>query len=339
MNTALVSVIIVSWNGKTWLPGCLAAIQQQTYPYIEVIVVDNGSTDGSAQLVEGAYPWVRLAPAGRNVGFAAGNNLGFAAANGVYFVTLNNDTAIEPDFVTELVKAAQSSADVGMVASKMLMWDDPTRIDSAGIALNRAGLAWNRLRGEMDDRSVTRPSDIFGPCAGAALYRRELIEQLGGFDEDFFFYYEDVDLAWRAQRAGWRCLYVPTARVLHRHSATGAQNPPLKSYLLGRNKMWALCKNVRGSWIAWLPLILFYDGCAAWYALLFRHDPYSLKGRLAAWGGAWRMRRKPLYPGQPNPTLLAQPVTHWQNILDPVRPPWQALRWFNAPDVSKTTIH
>ena len=160
--------------------------------------------------------------------------------------------------------------------------DDPTIMDSCGIEVDCAGIGWNRYSGERDCEDEMRPYEVFGPCAGAALYRRSMLDQIGLFDAEYFIYYEDIDLAWRAQRAGWRCSYVPSARVVHRHSSTVKEGSSLKGYLLGRNKVWTLIKNYPWpDWLIHLPLILGYDAAAWTYALLCG-DPNPLRGRLAA---------------------------------------------------------
>jgi GT2 family glycosyltransferase len=161
--------------------------------------------------------------------------------------------------------------------------------------------------------------EVFGPCAGAALYRREMLDKVGWFDEDFFAYLEDVDLAWRARRAGWRCLYVPRARVLHRHSATGREGSPFKSYHLGRNKVWLVLKNYPfGRLWYGLALVLFYDLSAVLYALVARRDVHALRGRVAGWAGWRRMWAK-----RPARSAGEGLDVGW---LKPVTPPWRVPR-------------
>jgi GT2 family glycosyltransferase len=169
-----------------------------------------------------------------------------------------------------------------MVASKMLFYDRPHIINSAGICVDRAGIAWDRFGGRLNDDKVV-VEEIFGGCGGAVLYRRDMLDEIGLFDEDYFAYLEDVDLAWRAQLAGWRCLYVSTAVVLHRHSATSGEGSPFKSRLLGRNKTWTILKNYPlGLLVRYLPLILLYDAGSVWVALLQRRDVNPLVGRVMA---------------------------------------------------------
>lgn len=295
----LVSVIIVNWNGRHHLETCLPALMQQTYGSVEIILVDNNSSDDSTQFVQAHFPQVRVLPLRENVGFARGNNVGILASTAPFVATLNNDTKPRPNWLTELVTAARASPDIGMVASKMLFFDRPQMINSAGIAIDRAGIAWDRWGGQADSGSSDGASsddaaaDIFGACAGAALYRRAMLDQVGLFDEDYFMYLEDVDLAWRGQLAGWRCVYAPTAVVYHHHSASAVEGSPFKSRLLGRNKLWTIMKNYPWPLVAlYWPLIALYDAGSVGVALLQRRDVNPLIGRLWALPGLGKMWRK-----------------------------------------------
>ena len=192
------TVIIPNWNGQHLLAPCLLALAAQTNQDREVVLVDNGSQDGSVEWVRSRFPTVRLLAQERNLGFAAAINQGILASNSRYVVTLNNDTEPEPNWLAALVSAAENDPTVGMCASKMLFADRPGIINSTGICLDRAGIAWDRRGGEPDDGREIEPVEVFGPCGGAALYRRAMLDQIGLFDEDFFAYLEDVDLAWRA---------------------------------------------------------------------------------------------------------------------------------------------
>ncbi len=290
--TVLVSVIVPNWNGRHHLAQCLPSLRAQTFRDFKVIVVDNGSTDDSAMWLAQEYPDVRILQNPSNLGFAAANNQAIRATDAPYIVTLNNDTQATQGWLAELVSTVESDATVGMVASQMLLADAPHVIDAAGIEVDWSGTAWQRRRGEAADRGDTL-EEVFGPCAGAALYRRAMLDVIGLFDEDFFGYYEDVDLAWRARNAGWRCLYAPRARVYHAHSATGGQDPSRKRYLIGRNKVWTLIKNY--PWpdvLLWWPLIMGFELAAVLYALLIERDSASLRGRLAGWRGVSHACRK-----------------------------------------------
>jgi GT2 family glycosyltransferase len=234
-------------------------------------------------LVAERFPDVRIIQNEKNLGFAAGNNIGIRATTGEYVATLNNDTQADPRWLDELVAATQGQDMVGMAASKMLFARRSEVINSTGICLDSAGIAWDRQGGELDATEDPDQTEVFGPCAGAALYRRVMLDQVGLFDEDFFCYMEDVDLAWRARLMGWRCLYVPTARVYHVHSGTGQEGSPFKNYLLGRNKIWTIVKNYPSPELfLFLPIILAYDLGSIIYTLLARGDISALRGRLAA---------------------------------------------------------
>lgn len=282
----LVSVVIVNWNGKPYLQGCLPSLLSQTYPYFEVILVDNGSTDGSVEFVSRTFPQIRLIENPENIGFAAGSNIGIEVAKGDYIATLNNDAQADRRWLEELVAPMEADHRVGMCASKILFADRPHTIESMGINLDKAGIAWHRFGGREESEVVDNeePSEVFGPCAAAALYRRKMLDEIGYFDEEFFAYLEDVDLAWRARLMDWRCLLVPRAKVHHKHSATTKAGFPHKSYLLGRNKVWTILKNYPAPQILlFLPIILAYDLAAVLYVLLVRGDLNVLRGRVAGW--------------------------------------------------------
>lgn len=285
------SIIITNWNGQKWLADCLESLRRQSYPDFEIILVDDGSTDGSAAWVAEHYPEVRLIRLEQHLGFAGANNVGIRAAGGRYIVTLNNDTRADPDWLRELI-GGLAAPDIGMVAAQMLVWDRPDTLDSAGIKVDWAGFGWNLSAGQPANTAACR-RDVFGPCAGAALYRREMLEQIGLFDEDFYTYYEDIDLAWRAQRAGWRCLYVPTARVLHYHSATGGKASPRKIFLLSRNRWWTIAKNVDARDLWWsLVLIAGYDLASLLYQLYRQRNFAPLRARWQALAGLPKMLAK-----------------------------------------------
>jgi len=276
------SVIVLNWNDRPHLGPCLTALQSQTYRDFEIVLVDNGSTDGSVEFVTERFPAVRLIRNEENVGFATGNNQGLAAAQGRFIATLNSDTVADPGWLAALVAAMQGADRVGSCASHMILAHRPGVLDSAGIDVDLTGTAWNRGHGRPETPDAT-PADVFGACAGAALYRRAMLDDVDGFfDPTYFIYYEDADLAWRARLRGWRCVYVPTARVLHVHSATTGRDPASKSYRLGRNKVWTILKNYPPlPLVLFAPLIAGYDGAAVAYHLL-RGNAHPLRGRLAA---------------------------------------------------------
>ena len=241
----LASIIIPNWNGIHHLPECLTALRAQSYGHTEVILVDNGSTDGSQAFVTEHYPEVRLLALERNLGLTGGNNLGFEAARGEILISLNNDTEAHPRLVEALVTALKEHPEAGMAAAKMLLFDRRDHIHSAGDGYGRDGIPFNRGVWQRDKGQFDEPGWIFGGCGGAVAYRRAMLDDIGMFDESFFMYCEDVDLNWRAQLAGWRCWFAPQAIVYHKLSATGGG--PIASYHTGRNTLWVIAKNYPGA--------------------------------------------------------------------------------------------
>jgi GT2 family glycosyltransferase len=322
--SARVSVIIVNWNGRQFLAPCIASLQAQTYHDFDIVLVDNGSVDGSTALVREEFPFVTLIENKYNVGFATANNQAIRATEAEFVATLNNDTQVEPGWLEALVSAMDQAPDVGMCASKMIFAAKPGLINSAGICLDRAAIAWDRLGGEQDTGANGQPSHVFGASAGAALYRRRMLDQIGLFDEAFFAYLEDVDLAWRAQLAGWRALYVPGARLAHAHSATAIEGSPFKRRLLGRNKVWMVIKNYpMPALLRYLPAILAYDGMALLYALFAYRDLHSLIGRLEAMASLRRVFRE-----RKRIQRLSK-STASVDALQPLEPPWRVWRRFS----------
>jgi len=250
-----VSVIIVNWNGKEFLSECLDSLRNQTYNDFETIVVDNGSKDGSLELLRESYPWVRLVPLNSNTGFAGGNDAGLSAARGrTYIVTLNNDTRVDRSWLAELIAAAESSTKVGMVASRVCAWDDPDQLDSLGVAICPDGMSrGSRRRARFSALSVAKTEDILLPSACAALYRREMIDDIGFFDDDFFAYCEDTDLGLRGRLAGWRAVLARDAIVQHCYSRSGGAFSPLKLYLVERNHFWVALKCFPAMMLLTLP--------------------------------------------------------------------------------------
>lgn len=211
-----VSVVIPNFNGAGFLSLCLDALEAQTFRDFEVILVDNGSTDESPAIVRKGYPDVRLISLTSNTGFASAVNTGVRASHAKYVALLNNDTVVQPDWLGALVRALDRSApDVGAVQSLMLQLDDPGLVDDAGDILSWTGAAQKLGHGEPCAR-FGQPREIFSPCAGAALYRRSFLEDVGGFDDTFFAYLEDIDLGLRGRLAGYRYLFEPSAEVHHK---------------------------------------------------------------------------------------------------------------------------
>jgi hypothetical protein len=241
--TPRISVIVLNYNGRVWLEPCLTALTAQAgAPPFEVLLVDNGSTDGSVAFVAARFPSVRIVEVGRNLGFAGGNNAGARAALGVELAFLNNDTIPAADWLARLHAALVEASGRSLVTSKIVFLDRPDVIDSAGDGYLRAGGAFKHGHGA-DAAGFATSREVFGACGAAFAIRREVFDELGGFDEDFFMVYEDVDLSYRARLAGHRCWYAADAVVRHAGSGTLGTRSRAAVFHGQRNLEWAWLKN------------------------------------------------------------------------------------------------
>lgn len=243
------SAVVVNYEQRELLRSCLESLREalrRVEDDYDAIVVDNGSTDGSVEMVREEFPDVRLIELSANTGFAGGVNIGIGHAAGEWVLCVNNDTTVAPEAVEELLRIAEaSSGEIGAVAAQLVFADRPGVINSAGIVVDRLGVASDRLLGEPVAASEREPVEVFGASGGAALYRRTMLAEVP-FEPTLFAYYEDVDVAWRARMRGWRCLYAPNAVVLHHHSATARHGSSLKYYWTGRNRIRVLARNASG---------------------------------------------------------------------------------------------
>ncbi len=257
-----ISLVVLNWNGVQHLETCFNSIKDQTYKDFETILVDNGSADGSISLVQKKFPWVKIIALPENIGFCLGNNAGIKEAKGEYVLTLNNDTKFDPNCLKNLIDVVEKNKQVGMFSLKMMFFYEPSLINSTGILIYKDGSAMNRGMKQPDKKQFEQIEQIFGPCAGAALYKKEMLEDIkvGNdeyFDKNFFIYLEDVDLAFRAQLRGWKSLYVPTALIYHVHSATMQAKSPIKLYLSERNRIWYTIKDYPLSLLIKTPYFTF----------------------------------------------------------------------------------
>ncbi|MBK5273649.1 MAG: glycosyltransferase family 2 protein [Desulfuromonadales bacterium] len=249
-----VSIIIVNWNGRQHLPDCLGSLEKQTFSGFEVVLVDNGSSDGSVEYVRECYPWVKLVILPNNSGFAAGNNIGLSHSSAEYIVTLNNDTMAEPDWLAELVAVADEHPEAGMLASRICNFHDRDQVDSIGFRVCRDGMSRGAYRLQnYSALALERVEETLFPSACVALYRRAMIDETGFFDEDFFAYCEDTDLGLRGRLAGWGALLARDAVIYHKYSQTAGTFSPLKLYLVERNHYWAALKTFPLSLLLLLP--------------------------------------------------------------------------------------
>jgi GT2 family glycosyltransferase len=286
----LVSVVVPNYNGAAYLPECLDSLRAQTYEPLEIIVVDDASTDGSVDRVGVSYRETRLIRLARNSGFARAANEGIAASRGEIVALLNNDAVAQPEWIAELVAALQRHPDAGSAASKILLRDPPGVLNSAGDVFSRNGVPNNRGAWELDEGQYDDEVEIFGASGAALAFRRAMLADVGLFDERFFMYCEDVDLAFRAQLAGYRCVYAPRAVVRHRLSASGGGQ--LASYYCGRNFVWLAVRDLpAAAWGRYWPAILVKHLGLAMQSILHVRERAArarLAGQLAGLVGAPR---------------------------------------------------
>lgn len=243
MPCPLVRVIVVNWNGREYSGECLRSLRNQTFSDFEVFLVDNGSTDGSVEYIQENFPgWVKVLANARNEGFSGGNNRGIRGVSGKYVVLLNNDAQADPRWLEELVKVAEENPQAGMLACKIYLQGGAKIIDNVGHLIYRDGLNRGRGRLEVDQGQFENLEEVLFPSGCAALYRREMLEEVGLFDEDFFAYGDDTDIGLKGRLAGWKCLYVPRAIVHHRYSQSSSAYSPLKAFYVERNRVWIAVK-------------------------------------------------------------------------------------------------
>jgi GT2 family glycosyltransferase len=305
---ATVSVVIPNWNGRRWLPGCLEALECQDRPADEVIVVDNGSRDGSLEYLAAERPQVHVEALEHNTGFAHAANVGIAEASGEFVALVNTDVRLAPDWLARMAAVLETDTGAGAVACKMLQLGREAVVYDAGDVLRRDGQCVQRGRFERDSGRFDAPGEVFGACAGAALYRRDALIGIGGFDEAYFAYLEDVDLALRLGLAGWRCRYEP---VVARHAGEGSsgQLSGGHRYYVQRNTLLLIVKAFP---LRWLPLVAYRQLSWAWRAARSGELGAHLRATaavvpmlpraLAARGDLRRRARRPveaLVPSQP----------------------------------------
>ena len=315
-----VSVIMVNYNGKRLLAESLTALQNQTYQNLEIILVDNGSSDGSVEYVKDNFRSVTLIVNKKNRGFAWGNNRGIEKATGAFIATINTDAFANLDWIEELVNPMAYNDRIGTCASKMLFYDRREVINSTGICVSRSGAVWDRGMFEKDEGQYIRHKAVFGPCAGAALYRKSMLDEIGLFDEDFFMYTEDVDLAFRARLAGWECRYVPSAVVYHKQGGTAGFDSDFSVYYSNRNLTWNVIKNYPLKLLVTsLPWIIGRTiGTIPYYAMRGQ-GRVILKSRIDGAKGIPKMMRKRRNQNKKVPEEdIAAFIKTWSDINKPI---------------------
>jgi len=242
-----VTAVVLNWNGQGVVGDCLRSLQAQDWPALEILVVDNASTDGSAEMIRRQFPGVRLQVNAENLGFGGGNNVGINLAVTPYVLMCNNDTRLAPDVVRRLVAALEARPDAGSVTPCIIL-AETGRVDATGIVVCPDGLSLGRGRAEPPE-AFGEPAEVFYASDCCCLYRRAMLEALrlpDGelYDEDFFAYADETDMGWRAQRLGWKSLYEPSAVVYHHHAASSGSVSPLLVRLVERNRIWVAVKNL-----------------------------------------------------------------------------------------------
>jgi GT2 family glycosyltransferase len=253
MNNPKVVIITLNWNGQKYLSGCLESLLKIDYQNFKIIVVENGSNDGSKEYLQNNFKdKIKIIDLPKNTGFAKGNNLGIQEAfkdpSVKYIATINNDAKVDTNWLKKMLEIIEKDKKIGMIAPKINFFYEPDLIDSAGIIIGADGGGMNRGFKEKDVGQYEKTEEVFGACAGAALYSREMLEAINlndenYFDNDHFAYYEDLDLAWRGRLAGYKCIYTPKARVWHVHSATSISYSPFKAFHVQRNRLYTIIKN------------------------------------------------------------------------------------------------
>lgn len=268
-KTPAVTVCVVAYQSGDWLQPCLDALAAQSFTDFEAVVVDNASSDGSILALRLPDERFRLKAMGSNLGFAAANNVAAGASAAPWLATLNPDTIADPAWLAELMAATERWPGAAAFGSTQLDLADPERLDGVGDCWHAAGVAW-RARYGWPSGDIPPEGEVFGPCAAAALYRRDLFVGLGGFYERFFCYCEDVDMAYRLRLAGWTAVQVPTAVVRHAGSAITGRTSDFTLFHGHRNRVWTFVKNTPGPWL-WplVPYHLAYDIWMIWRARAF----------------------------------------------------------------------
>jgi len=297
-----VSAVVVNFNGRELLSRCLVSLcaaLRATDATSEILVIENGSTDGSREMLARDFCDVRVVELATNIGFAGAAERAITESNGEWLFYLNNDATVQPSAIAALFATARGRPEIGAVAAQMRFADRPGVVNSAGLTIDRLGIAADLDLGKRADDVPQTTGEVFGASAGAALYRRAMLEQIGGFDESFFMYLEDADVAWRARAHGWRSLHAPEAVVFHEHSRSAGHRSDFKYFLVGRNRVRMLAKNATTGQLArYALLIVLYDLAYVAYALAVDRSTAPLRGRVQGLR-EWRHYRAHGHPRLP----------------------------------------
>ena len=303
-----VSFVIVNWNRKALLEECLRSLERQTFQDFELVLIDNGSTDGSlGGLGQFRLPSITTIRNPENYGFARAVNQGIKAARGRYIALVNNDAVLDPRWLEEMLGGFSVDERVGICACKILFFDRPRVIDKVGHLMFGDGQNSGRGHGAVDQGQYERVEEILCPDGAAAVFRAEVFESAGLLDEDFFAYTEDIDMGLRAQLCGWKCLYIPSAVAYHHQSATLGRYSPQKFFLAERNRIWLVLKLYPWTELIKVP---FYSGLRYLYALGSLVSGQGRAARAARGGSAsatlWAVLRAQFAAAFHIPRMLAK---------------------------------
>lgn len=298
MPQPLVTLIVLNWNGKTLLEECLQSLKKTEYDNLEIIVVDNGSTDGSIEMV-GKLPGVQLIANKTNLGYTGGNNAGFKAAKGKYVITVNNNIIVDPAWLKDPIKYLENDDTIGVISSRQMNYFNKNTIDHLYSYPTRILLPGRMGHGEQYQVKPLFSSAgyAFGASGASAMYRKKMLDEIGGLEESFFIYQEECDLQMRVFLNGWKCLYVPSSVVYHKESVTMNKHKSMFYYLHERNRIWYIYRNYPlGIILKNLPVILFRELRTMLNIVVLRRMPFIyLKARVNGFSGMFKfsqMRKK-----------------------------------------------
>jgi GT2 family glycosyltransferase len=292
MPSPLVSVVVLNWNGKEHLVECLGSVLKTAYSPVEIIVSDNGSTDGSVQSVKSSFPKVVVLENGKNIGYAGGNNSGIGVAKGEYVVTLNNDVIVEPDWLDKPVAYLENDRGLFAACGRQMNYYNRSTIDSLFHYPGPALLFMRTGHGETieQNRGFALPGYVIAVNGGSAIYRKKMFMELGGFDREYFIYNEETDLCMRAFIRGWKCLFVPQSVVYHKEGESFKKSRGKNLYFHERNRMWFIFRLYPLSFIIrhLVPLLLEEMRTIKRDVFVMKAPLRYLKARIHGFAGLFR---------------------------------------------------
>jgi len=274
----LISVVIPNWNGASFLPVCLDSLKSQSFRDFEVIVVDNGSTDNSRDLLASKYKWVRVVPLGKNEGFAGGCNHGISSSHGRWVILMNNDTEAHKDWLKNIAVAIKNKPEYSFFATKILRFDKRDILDGTGDFISRSLFVFRFGQFDTDQGQYDGLGEIFSPCGASAVYRKTMLDDIGLLDEDFFAYLEDIDLGMRAHISGYKGFFIPDAVIYHIGGAStdSEQMSPWVYKQNIRNMFLILFKDIPFPvFLICIPSMIFWHSAHLFYVIRRRRELFK----------------------------------------------------------------